>query len=94
MFSVQKQEGGHYTNKGTTLPVKVSSVPILYTFPPTLTSVYIAAILLVQGLSNMNLNPCFVSFESAYFPVYCCFSCVFPQCCETHSVHRHNNEYN
>jgi hypothetical protein len=25
-----KTKRGHYTNKGTTLPVKVSSVPILY----------------------------------------------------------------
>jgi len=45
----EKQKGGHYTIKGTTLPVKVSSVSILYTFPPTLKSFKIPAIfLLVQ----------------------------------------------
>jgi len=94
MFSMQKQEGRHYTNKGTALPVKISSVPILYTFPPTPTSIYITAILLlVQELSKMNLNPCFVLFKSEYFPVYRCFSCVFLSVGK-HSVHRHNNEYN
>jgi hypothetical protein len=39
-----KTKGGYYTNKGTTLPVKVSSVPILYAFPPTLKSFNIPAI--------------------------------------------------
>jgi len=33
MFSMQKQKGGHYTNKGTTLPVKLSSVPHLVYIP-------------------------------------------------------------
>jgi len=48
MFSKQKQGGGgHYTNKGNTLPVKVPSVPILYSFPPTMTSFNIPAILLL-----------------------------------------------
>jgi hypothetical protein len=40
MYSMQKQKGEHYTNKGTALPVKVALVPMLYKFPPTLTSIY------------------------------------------------------
>jgi len=33
MFSMQKQKGGHYTNKRTTLSVKLSSVSHLVYIP-------------------------------------------------------------
>jgi len=93
---LSKNKGGGVTTQINQYTASQGTLSPHFLYIPSFHDIlqYTCHIAAVSTLSNMNLSPCFVSFGSEYFLVYRCFSCVFPQGWETHSVRRHNNEYN